>query len=592
MVFDEDLQRLEQLAGIEESLIALALHALWEKILRAETGTPYTTSSAEGPFVDAPELLRRLISQNPSLRNRLDDSFIRDFAKSRSWTNAVRHNFIQLETRRFHETLLQFETFCYHFPVFSTPELVQQTLSKLRQASPQKLAQREKEFVALLERNTALQQQLVRNEAELTSYLDLAHEINLLNAERSLFKDELELAELALQKERQQRYSAEMLSQENEQVRQQLEQRVQELKAQLNHTQQAQNQLSQQMATYQVHQEYFEVNEEISVYFRGEARYRNLVQQLSPDQSSAVHQAALHRGDCLIKGPVGSGKSLVLLRTWCALQEHSPGDYPLLVSTKPLLWYLQQELEAHGLNGLNGVSSNVELIDDFLSRSRGNPSAPRYPKILVDEAQELTAQQIDQLRKLSRDGLILAGDFSNPAWDSWIAFSLQRSFRCPQPLLDFVSSWKAPARLSYDGLGSERPGFPPLSLSVRSEALTRTLLLQIRTLLERFGYAPEALLLVPLDGSGQLEQKVCQAIAAENIPLVNLDSFSHQPSSSQRDFPSGIRISSGPSALGLTFSVVLVILSQPLVAGTQQSLLATQAFTRASERLIVLVQED
>ncbi len=552
MNFDEDLQRLAGLADAEESLIALALHALWEKILRQATGTPYTTNSSEGPVVDAPELLRRLLGQNPSLRRYLDDQFVRDFARSRSWSNAVRHNFVRMETRRFHETLLQFETFCQHYPAFSSRDLVAQTLQRLRQRTSAQKEQRDQEIAALIKRNTALQEQLAQNEADLTNYLDLAQELNLLNAERYRFKDELDLAELALAR----------LSRDSAQARQELEQRIQDLRSQVEQAQQAQQFASQQMAEYQVYQEYMEVGEELSQYARSESRTHITFKPLTAEQEQALNLSADHRGDFFLTGPAGSGKSLVLLAAWYHLQERSPGEYPFLVSTKPLVSFFEQMTRAWG----ELPSPSPTCVEDFLAQGENSSTSPVYSKIFIDEAQDLTVEQLARLRAMTRDGLVMSGDFSTTMEfpESAASFTLTQSFRCSQAILDYAGQW-LPAGCQFPSqAGTPQALLPPLILNVSDETVVKTCEVQLRTLVEGQGYHPDDVLIIPCDEQGRFEQRLIKALSRE------------------------IKISSWRATQGLSFPVVIVVLDQTPSRKSAETRGIITALTRASERLIVL----
>ena len=572
MNFDEDLQRLAGLADAEESLIALALHALWEKILRQATGTPYVTNASEGPVVDAPELLRRLLGQNPSLRRYLDDRFVHDFARSRSWSNAVRHNFVRMETRRFHETLLQFETFCHHYPAFSSRDVVEQTLHRLRQRTSAQKEQRDQEIVALMKRNAVLQEQLAQNEAELTNYLDLAQKLNLLNAERSRFKDELDLAELALAR----------LSRDSAQARQELEQRVQDLRAQIEQSQRAQHQASQQMTEYQVYQDYMEVGEELSHYARSESRTRRTVKQLTSEQQTAVNLIAEHRGDFYLKGPAGSGKSQALLAAWYRLQESYPGEYPLLVSTKPLISFFEHQIMTLGKTRPPILVTSVE---DFLASHQGSPLSPLYPKILLDEAQDLSPEQIARLKALTLKGLVLAGNFFNAlqTLEGSASFTLKQSFRCSQAIFDYAGQWLT--------AGSELPSpsetppslLPPLFLKVSDETVVKTCEVQLRSFIEGQGYRPEEVLIIPFDHQGHFEPALAKALSAGTTPLVRIDRPEFQP-----DQTRGIRISSWHATQGLSFPVVIVVLVQTPSPDSAEARGIVTALTRASERLIVL----
>ncbi|NNM54544.1 MAG: hypothetical protein HKM05_07460 [Spirochaetales bacterium] len=552
MNFDEDLQRLAGLADTDESLIALALHALWEKILRQATGTPYATISAESPVVDAPELLRRLLGQNPSLRRYLDDQFVHDFARSRSWSNAVRHNFVRMETRRFQETLLQFETFCQHFPAFSSRDVVTQTLHRLRQRTCAQKEQHDQEIAALMKRNAALQEQLAQNEAEMTNYLDLAQELNFLNAERSRFKDELDLAELALER----------LSRDSAQSREELEQRIQDLRAQIEHSQQAQQQASQQMTEYQVYQDYMEVGEELSHYARSESPTRRTVKKLTVEQEQAVNLITEHRGDFYLKGPAGSGKSQVLVVAWYHLQKRYPEEYPLLVSSKPLVSIFEQIISTLGETRSPIL---VACVEDFLARSGNTSSSSIYPKIFLDDTQDVTGEQLARLRALSRDGLVMAGDFFTPGetTENSASFTLTQSFRCSPAILDYAGQW-LPAGLRFPSpLGTPQSFLPPLILKVSDKTVVKTCEVQLRTCIEGQGYRPEEVLIIPFDEQGNFEPRLAKAL-------------------------SGIRISSWRETQGLSFPVVIVVLDQTPNPESAHARGIITALTRASERLIVL----
>jgi hypothetical protein len=171
---------------------------------------------------------------------------------------------------------------------------------------------------------------------------------------------------------------------------------------------------------------------------RGKTRFRREVQALDEAQASLARR--LKSGHHIIKGPPGSGKTLVLVHRCCHLRQYHPQKKNILLVCYniALVSYLKRLIQEKGIGVGNGgihVSHYYELcskilgepiqfenedneyydmiVEETISRvAKGVSRLDQFDAILIDEGQDFSNQMLKALLGLLRSGgdLVIALD--------------------------------------------------------------------------------------------------------------------------------------------------------------------------------------
>jgi superfamily I DNA/RNA helicase len=116
----------------------------------------------------------------------------------------------------------------------------------------------------------------------------------------------------------------------------------------------------------------------------------------------------------IVKGCAGSGKSILALWKVKQIQEEGMGSFYFIVFTKTLKQYMRD-----GIRSINLNNDRVLYHHEWIQA--GSPSADY---IIVDEAQDFTADQIGHFRSKADTALLLYGDSAQQIY----------KFRTPPPI--------------------------------------------------------------------------------------------------------------------------------------------------------------
>jgi superfamily I DNA/RNA helicase len=117
----------------------------------------------------------------------------------------------------------------------------------------------------------------------------------------------------------------------------------------------------------------------------------------------------------IVKGCAGSGKSILALWKVKQIQEQKMGTFYFILFTKTLKQYMQDGIDTIGLR-----SDRVTYYWHWKNRL----GAPSADYIIVDEAQDFTAEDIELFKSKANKALIMYGDSAQQIY----------KFRNPQPL--------------------------------------------------------------------------------------------------------------------------------------------------------------
>ena len=117
----------------------------------------------------------------------------------------------------------------------------------------------------------------------------------------------------------------------------------------------------------------------------------------------------------IVKGCAGSGKSILALHKVKQIQEENMGSFYFILFTKTLKQYMKDGIDSIGL-------SSDRVTYHWWWKNKLN--APSADYIVVDEAQDFTADDIALFQKKANKALILYGDSAQQIY----------GFRNPPPL--------------------------------------------------------------------------------------------------------------------------------------------------------------
>lgn len=103
----------------------------------------------------------------------------------------------------------------------------------------------------------------------------------------------------------------------------------------------------------------------------------------------------------IVKGCAGSGKSILALWKAKQIQNENRGTYQIIVFTKALMQYMSDGVRQVGIS-----SYNVDYHWHWVNSKK----CPCSDYIIVDEAQDFSADEIRQFKRCARKALLLYGD--------------------------------------------------------------------------------------------------------------------------------------------------------------------------------------
>ncbi len=282
-LFSQHLDRIIALNGTDEGFYVLALHSLVEAY--ADAYSPDIEIC--GPFWEKLDLLYHhlgLHGQNTSMKA------ARRICQEHMCVNRVRHGFCRLSSEEAIGATRNFLEFCrdarWHHEKLET---LQQTLSLWE------------------EKKTPMERQ--------TELVRLRHEVRRMSEEnRDLFRkaalshaghDEMEEIRRGLQRK----------IRENQELHERLESRKDksdQLRKQLHEAKEEKKSLAGRLEQLEINKLYLSYLERYTVYTKTRADYERSVIQLTPEQRKAAERIK-DTGDYLVRGPAGTGKTLVLL---------------------------------------------------------------------------------------------------------------------------------------------------------------------------------------------------------------------------------------------------------------------------------------
>jgi predicted nucleic acid-binding Zn-ribbon protein len=384
--YDEDLKRLARFAGTDLGFTALAIHALWEKILKIETVTPAKQRNEENPTSiktdEVVDLLRQFLAQKQTQKTplyKIDDNsqYLSSYIRSRSLVNGVRHNFEDLDTIKYQSTLDLFETFARKYRPFSSFNVMDEVFQKLRNLTPGDLERREKELTIQKEKDKSFQKRFEEKNEETSeeteAYLKITQQVATLNAELLQTRDRLQLAEQELREATQRAKQADDHGQHLNQNYATLKARSDELRQSVFEKTQELKKTKEQLDNFQELESYFTLSQEMALFTRSQVRYLETILEPNHEQKQALERVKDFQADFLVKGPAGSGKSLVLL---LALQKYlrdfdlevkmSSQKVPFLAYSRTLARYNSFLMENQEWFTANQDAIELQTLDAFL----------------------------------------------------------------------------------------------------------------------------------------------------------------------------------------------------------------------------------
>jgi superfamily I DNA/RNA helicase len=340
---DHALQRLVALGGTDEGFYVLALHAFIEGFCNALK--PGFTLYAK--FHEVIDYLLEILDAKGKLDSDARRALIR-IAKEHDLANRVRHQFRSVTADEAVAATHNFLGFCRAF------SLDQPAIQKLKatvvlwekQIVPVEILQElERTRLALAEKEKAEESLQVK----LTAFEALNSRLADISAKSDFYERELSAAR-------------ETAAHRGE--------KIDELRGKLNAASRERDHILGELEQYRDIEDYLEYLERFTVYTRTRLDYERSVMRLSAEQEEAVSMVR-ERGDYIIKGGAGTGKTLVLLH---ALERHlkdqnhrlireDEGETVLLTYTTTLVRYSRY------LADIVGRHDTVPLIataDSFL----------------------------------------------------------------------------------------------------------------------------------------------------------------------------------------------------------------------------------
>jgi len=675
------LERLVSLAGTDPGFYVLALHSFVE----GYCNTLSHNFSVTAKFNEVIDLLLNHLEKKGALTGEDRKALIR-IAKEHESTNRVRHQFISLTKEEAQAATHNFLCFCR---AFSINERGVETLKATLNMWDSKKTPLE------------MVNELHKLRTAIDTYKEAAH------SAWSRLKEYQEL-EKKLQEAVQQvqRYEKE-LSQLRETASYR-EQRVDELRKRLQDSILERNKLLEQTQRYQDIERYLQYLERFTVYTRTRSDYERSVLKLSHEQEEAVSLIKT-RGDYIIKGKAGTGKTLVLLHALARTGNETAlsGHTIFLTYTNTLVkysTYLSHILSKHqnqpqivtadsfllkmmGLSypgikvdfslprkiikdfNTTGFLSDEELsieIDDFLWGNRvnykeyielsiprkgmkqplsraqrqtvwkikesiekfcishktvsrnhginllldmqdvGKGLEPNTPdRIFIDEAQDLPLAFLQLLKRLSRNGIILALDQEQSIYTIGAPYqrmgleitghvrTLTTNYRNTTQIKMFAEAFRNQGVTKPYTTASSREGpFPEIVQGENTEALLSALIDYIRLMAERVGYDLENIVI--LCPTNQWIEKVHNHLCNEKVPSINVreEGFDFEQ-------PGALRLCTLHSSKGIEFPVVLLFLPSlppvesydPKQVYSLQKNLLYVACTRAMDFLAIFLKE-
>lgn len=182
-----------------------------------------------------------------------------------------------------------------------------------------------------------------------------------------------------------------------------------------------------------------------------EQEYENLKLSLSERDNQQEKVLITNSDKYLVKGPAGSGKTLIALRKVFEIINCGMFSYNILIFTKALKDYLEARFK---LSFLQNIEDNIFYMYEY-DKSEENIINKHVDYIIIDEVQDFSLTELKSIINKAEKGYFLFGDNGQQIYPERTnnmnvikeiekslkidLFCLERTFRVPKRIANFAS---------------------------------------------------------------------------------------------------------------------------------------------------------